>query len=386
MLMACRTNRIIGLTLMLIMSVSCARTPRKIHANPAEYKQYSAWGAEVFTQIERDYRIPNTPDYYENEGRRGRLTGWPCGLYLMATATAARVQPDRYRQPLQELIAELDNHYWNTIGPVPGYDSEHRPQVQTRYYDDNCWIVIGLIDACKLNPNPQLLSRIKETYRYIFSGEDKALGGGIYWREITGPGRKSKNTCSNAPAAVAALKMYELTGERSYLEDGKRIMAWLKPNLQDPADHLFWDNKSVNSGRISRTKFTYNSGMPIQAWVLLYRHTHDAQYLKEAQATASSAIQHWFDPVQGNMRDGGEFSFTLTEALMRLSEADGNPQWRECAKRTALFVHNQGKDANGRYPARWNQVATTPYTKYMLRFSAPAGYLFWRLAEEAQPQ
>jgi uncharacterized protein YyaL (SSP411 family) len=180
--------------------------------------------------------------------------------------------------------------------------------------------------------------------------------------------------------------MYALTGERKYLEDGQRIMAWLKANLQDPADHLFWDNKRVSSGQISRTKFTYNTGMPIQAWVLLYRATGDPAYLKEAQATAGSALQHWFDPEQGTLRDGGAFCFTLTEALMRLADADGNPQWRDCAWRTARFVHEQGKDAAGRYPEHWNQAGSTPYKKYMVRHSAPAAYLFWRLAEEAQPE
>lgn len=370
------------LLILLALAAACARPHLENKASRAERARFAAWGAAAFAQIERDFRVPGATHYYEDQRRDKMMTAWPGGLYLMALSTAARVQPGQYRQPMYDLIAELNAHYWNPEGPVPGYDSEHMPKVVERYYDDNCWIALGLIDAYTLTRDPALMRRLQETYRYIFSGEDQALGGGIYWREGGGPrqAKKSKNTCSNAPAAVVALKLYGLTGDRKYLEDGRRIMAWLKANLQDPADHLFWDNKRL-SGRISRAKFTYNAGMPIQAWLLLYRHTGEAQYLKEAQATAQGALQHWFDPELGTMRDDGAFAFTLTEALMRLTEADGDPHWRECARRTALFVHDRGIDPKGRYPEKWSQQGTAPYEKYMVRFTAPAAYLFWRLAE-----
>ena len=68
--------------------------------------------------------------------------------------------------------------------------------------------------------------------------KDDALGGGIYWKESP---RDSKNTCSNAPAVVLALKLYQVTNDPSYLETGKEVYKWVKSKLQDPADYLYWD-------------------------------------------------------------------------------------------------------------------------------------------------
>lgn len=376
-----RTLRWVSLILLVAAAVGCSRPAWLDGKRRATRQRCAAWGAEALAVIERDFRVPDTTDYYEDEKREHKMTGWPGGLTLMATATAAHVRPREYRQHLMDFITEMDR-YWNPEGPVPGYDSELRPQRNERYYDDNCWIALGLADAYALTHDPEVMRRLVGAYRYIFSGEDKELGGGIYWKETGRQGKRSKNTCSNAPAAVVALKMYGLTGEQRYLEDGKRIMTWLKVNLQDPADHLFWDNKRITSGRISQTKFSYNTGMPIQAWVLLYRATHEEKYLKEAQATAGAAVTHWFDPILGTMRDGGAFAFTLTEGLMRLAEVDGNAKWRECAEKTAQFVHERGRDAKGRYPERWSTTANgKTYDKYMVRHTAPAAYLFWRLAE-----
>ena len=86
--------------------------------------------------------------------------------------------------------------------------------------------------------------------------------------------RTGKNTCSNAPGSVYASKLFLATGDSSYLQAGIRLYEWTKENLQDPADGLYFDNKSLN-GEIGRAKFAYNSGQMMQSAALLYRITSE---------------------------------------------------------------------------------------------------------------
>ena len=46
------------------------------------------------------------------------------------------------------------------------------------------------------------------------------MGGGIYWCEQK---KESKNTCSNAPGSVLALKLFKATNDSSYFEKGKKL-------------------------------------------------------------------------------------------------------------------------------------------------------------------
>ena len=123
-----------------------------------------------------------------------------------------------------------------------------------RFYDDDVWIALDMIDM------------------YEQTHEQK---------------------CSTAPTAVMAARLYLLTGEKAYKEKAIELYAWLKKKLQDPEDHLFYDNIRVD-GEVGKAKFSYNTGQPMQAAALLYRITKEEKYLKDAQLMAESAFQHWF--------------------------------------------------------------------------------------------
>jgi predicted alpha-1,6-mannanase (GH76 family) len=111
-----------------------------------------------------------------------------------------------------------------------------------------------------------------------YHGWDDKLGGGIYWCEQK---KQSKNTCSNAPASVLALKLFESTRDSSYFRWGLRIYEWTKANLQDPADLLYFDNKSL-TGKTDTRKYTYNSGQMLQATAMLYKLTGNKIFSKSA--------------------------------------------------------------------------------------------------------
>ena len=159
-----------------------------------------------------------------------------------------------------------------------------------RFYDDDVWIALDMVDMYEQTRDQKYLERVELIWRFLMSGNDMQQGGGIYWKEQD---RSSKNTCSTAPTAVMAAKLYLLTQEEKYKEKAIELYKWLKVTLQDPADYLFFDNINIK-GEVSTAKFSYNAGQPMQAAVLLYKITNDEMYLRDAQNIAASAFRHWF--------------------------------------------------------------------------------------------
>jgi hypothetical protein len=178
-----------------------------------------------------------------------------------------------------------------------------------RYYDDNIWVGIDMTDLYALTKNDGYLTRAKIVWNFILTGTDNKMGGGVYWKEFG----NSKNTCSSAPAAVLAAKLYLATNDAAYLQSAKNLYAWTKATLQDPADYLYWDNVKLTDDNnpnspliISKAKFPYNAGQPMQAAALLYKITGEAQYLIDAQNIAKAAYAKWFVPFN---------SYTLGESF-----------------------------------------------------------------------
>lgn len=112
-----------------------------------------------------------------------------------------------------------------------------------RFYDDNIWLGINFTFIYLLTREAKYLQKALLIWNFIKSGTDDKLGGGTYWCE---EGKNSKNTCSNAPGAVLALKLFQATQDSAYLAEGQKRYEWTKAHLQDPVDYLYFDNIKLN--------------------------------------------------------------------------------------------------------------------------------------------
>lgn len=234
---------------------------------------------------------------------------------------------------------------------VGGYDVRPRLTEPDRYYDDNAWISLALIEAHRINGNEAALVRAQELKQFLISGEDSQLGGGMYWRENE---RTTKNTCINAPAALTALLLHELENRSEDLELGVRLANWTTDKLQDPDTKLFWDHVTL-AGKIDRRVYTYNTAVMIRVELALYRITGKPAHLQAAQAMATAAIDKWIDSETGAIRDVGRFAHMLLEALLELSSVTNDQELKSLVSQSAIFVHDRLSDDNGRYGPRWDR-------------------------------
>ena len=249
--------------------------------------------------------------------------------------------------------------YFDTRREPCAYSSYISSQpLSDRFYDDNVWLGIDFTDSYRMTEKQAYLEKAKLIWKFILSGKDDVLGGGIYWCEQK---KESKNTCSNAPGAVFALKLFQATQDDAYLKEGKELYEWTKKNLEDSKDHLYFDNISLNK-KIGRAKFAYNSGQMMQAAALLYQITKQKSYLEDAQNIAEGCHKHFF--TQFTSPDGQTFQllkkgniwFTavMLRGFIELYQIDHNKTYLTDFQKSLDYAWHHARDERGLFQTDWS--------------------------------
>jgi len=300
-------------------------------------------------------------DYLNNNEQAGQQKKyaylWPFSGSFSAVNALMELSKDKaeHQKVLdQKVLVGLREYRDEKRTPV-GYASYiNSAAASDRFYDDNIWLGIDFTDSYIQTKKADYLKYAKEIWTFVKSGEDNKLGGGIYWCEQK---KESKNTCSNAPTAVFALKLFEATKEKNYLNEGRRLYEWTKARLQDPDDKLYWDNIHLN-GRVDKAKYSYNSGQMLQAAALLYKLTKEKKYLMDAQQLAEACLSYFFQT-----RDGIDFPIlknsnvwfhaVMMRGYISLFEQDGNRKYMDIFAKNLDLAWHKMRDQDGLFDADW---------------------------------
>jgi Glycosyl hydrolase family 76 len=287
---------------------------------------------------------------------------WPLARALVAAldlagapaAGTAGFDPD---SAIAWHLAALDR-YWDPSEAVPGYASDviGSRWGGDRYYDDNAWVGLGLVQLERLRPASGRLERAAALWRFAAAAWDRRSGvpapGGVFWVEQgRGLGRRNhdRNTVSTAPNAQLALHLEELSGPPAGPPGGwadpdpAQMCAWVETTLsaggeggaedgdEDRATGLFWD-KVRGDGSIDRTLWSYNQGNMLGLNLLLARRagaagdaTARARHLGRAEAIARRALRH-YDRTWESQPPA--FNAICFRNLLALSGATGDAQLR----------------------------------------------------------
>ncbi len=360
-----------------LLTAACAIATQFLVSSAPASANYAVKAEETMNFIQTNLYDSKAKLYYPNtQMRRKDLSYdfmWGNGVMFSALVGATRHNPEKYK-PLLYSFADGLKKYWDEQAPIPGFDAYFSsPDGDDKYYDDNAWLVLGFAEAYDVTKDPKFLDWARRTQKFVLSGWDEKLGGGIYWR----PDNKSKNTCVNAPAAVAALRLYAL-GDKDQLVWAQRTCAWTNANLQDK-DGLFWDNISTES-KIEKTKWTYNTALMIRANVGLFEVTKDQKYLAEARREADAGIAKWADPQTGGFADDAKFNHLFSEALLEVYEASKDIKYLNAVRRDADFAWRYVHDSNnGGFWNQWHKANHSADDRKTMIENAAAARLFWLL-------
>lgn len=326
----------------------------------------------VTDSIQKKYWMPNSKLYRTKPDSQNVEMMWGNGIMFSALVAATRHEPKACGPIMSDFFDAMDR-FWDTKVPIPGYEpAPTQGGGNDKYYDDNAWMVITFVEAYELTGDRKYLRRAQETMRFVLSGwDEKHLGGGIWWHENKHGG---KNTCSNAPTAVAAILLARHVDRRQYLQWAERITEWTQTNLQD-TDGLYFDSKKIPSGEIDKGKLTYNTALMLRANLGLYRATGEEKYLEEAKRIGANC--DWFlSKEHGAYRDPPKWSHLQVEADLELYRMTGDEAALARARKNGEVLY-----------ARWQQNPPDELIEQagicrmlwlLADHETPRGQKFWR--------
>lgn len=294
----------------------------------------------------------NTPNQYSYL--------WPySGTFSAVNALFEATKDKKYQQILDKKVLPGLEEYFDLKRNPRGYASYINTAPQSdRFYDDNVWLGIDFTDTYMMTNEPKYLDKAKLIWTFVASGIDDKLDGGIYWCEQK---KESKNTCSNAPGSVFALKLFEATKDSTYFHLGKDLYDWTKKHLQDTSDYLYYDNVRLD-GKIGEAKYAYNSGQMMQSAALLYKLTKDEAYLSEAQNIAGSCYNHFFADFtapsgeQFKLLKKGDVWFiaVMLRGFIELYNLDNNKTYIDAFGKNLDYAWTHTRDDNGLFNTDWS--------------------------------
>ncbi len=298
-------------------------------------------------------RFRRSDGLYRRDGRLHRPGTaahlWPFARAIVATLDLAGigeglVEPLDADGAIADRLTTLER-YWE---PGGGRGLTRQTSLGTRfggdrYYDDNAWVGLALIQLERMRPGAGHLDRATELFRFAVAGWDRRPDvpspGGVFWVE-QGRGQGARNQCrntvSNAPNAALGLHLSELSGIPAGAHESigaQDMYEWVNATLDASEDHeqpatgLFWD-KLLNDGTPDKTIWSYNQGSMVGANVLLARQggTEQAIYLARAESIARKALRHFGS--RGFETQPAAFNAIFFRNLLLLHAATSDPGLR----------------------------------------------------------
>lgn len=216
-------------------------------------------------------------------------------------AHAMDVIVDAYKRTGEKQYLNFYPLWWKGA-PAYNFSGKEIDPWWNEFVDDMEWMVLTQLRMYETTQREEYFLKAKQMYNdWIWPTwgpeNEEPWKGGITWKTDV---NKSKNACSNGPAAIIAARIYTMYDEivdpgekpkQAYLDEAIKIYTWLRDHLYNPADGGVRDNMN-RRGEISPAIYTYNQGTFIGAAHELYKITGDKQYLAEAAKAGNYAIDY----------------------------------------------------------------------------------------------
>lgn len=218
--------------------------------------------------------------YFESRGDYGVLRNMPSNGFW-TDAEVLEVFIDAYELIGDPKYLTVAEQFYRGI-----IDRRTEDWAWNDYNDDVFWMSLATIRLYEHTKNPEYLRVAKANYDMCYerAWDTTFMGGGFWWRTDN----TSKNGCVNGPGALAALKIYQTTGDEKYLNYGIEIMDWEFENLFNEKTGQHYDNININGAKNTWTN-TGNQGNIIGPCTMLYMATGEQKYFDYAKKAADHA-------------------------------------------------------------------------------------------------
>jgi predicted alpha-1,6-mannanase (GH76 family) len=309
---------------MLITAVSCskgAEGTKPVDTKPVDTTPTSFTAADAttaYTAFNRYFYNTSAKLYYSTTRRDGLAAIWTQAIYWDMAMNVY----ERTKDPAQ--MTMINDMYQGGFNQYDGYNWDNT--TTWFIYDDMMWWVMALARANQLTGNDVYLQKAKAGFNRVWNGSYDPANGGMFWDFK----HSGKNACINYPTVIAAMRLYKITGDASYLDKAKSIYAWSKANLMETATGRIADHK-IGNNPPGYEDYTYNQGTAIGAAVALYKETKEASYLDDAKLVAgytqTKMGSNGLLPAEGDFNEQGVLTAILAQYIMQLITDGGQSQY-----------------------------------------------------------
>jgi hypothetical protein len=230
--------------------------------------------------------------FYKRDDRTGRIDFW-------RYAHDWEVMMDRYELTRDTLYVRQMKEAWTGFNKTNGMGMDWK---QNDFNDDIEWWLISSTRAYSLTKDTVYSNTAKRNFDWLYSTQwDMTLGGGIWWKNTE---RGSKNACSNGPGSYAAMNLFKIYNDTSYLNKAKAIYKWERGALFNANTGSVADNMRA-SGSVSGGALFYNQGTFLGSAFLLFKATGDSGYYRDAVKAADYVRNNMSNRTTGILNNGG---------------------------------------------------------------------------------
>lgn len=157
------------------------------------------------------------------------------------------------------------------------------------YFDDMLWYALAILRLYDATGDDSYLADAKSIWNHIVDeGWNDTMGPSVAWRKQQ---PYYKNTPANGPFVILSARLARRDDDPRYLDYGIAAYQWLTDTLVRP-DGFVEDgiNREEDGALDLHWRFTYNQGLYVGAGVALAEATDDDRFLEQASRTALTAL------------------------------------------------------------------------------------------------
>lgn len=279
---------------------------------------------------------------------------WNSANVLTATIRYAEVSGDRSVLPVIEAVYDQARHY-----PL-GADSTGVPlycdSFINDYYDDEGWWALAWIEAHKLTGEKKYLAMAQTLFDDMTTGWSDLCGGGIFWKKNP---LHYKNSIANNLFSLTAVRLYQATGEASYLDWFEKNVDWyMQSGLINTDLYQIEDGLGDGCQPNRNAHYTYNQGVALAVLAEMYLQSQERKYLELAEQIAQATLTRRLVTENGILRemkpeiarsnDGVQFKGIFIRHLAFLYQVTKNPFYKEFIIHNARSILSDNYDPSSR--------------------------------------
>ncbi len=307
-----------------LATASCSKPyhqppPQQITPTKTDTAKFTLADANTaYSAFNKYFYNPSAKLYYSSTDKSSLGAIWTQAIYWdLAMDVYQRTNDTAQMRMITNIYAgavnQYDNYNWSNA-------------TDWFIYDDMMWWITALARANQLTGNATYLQHAIAGFDHVWAGSYDPVKGGMFWDFQ----HSGKNACINYPTVIAAVRLYQITKDTTYLSKAKSVYAWAKANLVNPANGEVADHK-IGDGAPGYQDYTYNQGTAIGAGVMLYQVTNDATYLADAKSyadyTENNMCHNGILPEEGDFNEQGVMKSIFAQYIMMLINDGGQKQY-----------------------------------------------------------